>query len=117
MRTFHSGGIAGAQGDITQGLPRVEELFDVRHPKKRAILSEIDGVVELRKDADGNRQICVFAPDGRDVRTYSAGQRQQVVVEQNASVVIGTPLTAGHPDLSEIPPFARARGRCALSRE
>src|SRR6266536_2153715 len=50
MRTFHTGGIAGAQGDITQGLPRVEELFEARVPKDKAELSEIDGVVEIMKD-------------------------------------------------------------------
>jgi DNA-directed RNA polymerase subunit beta' len=50
MRTFHTGGIAGAQGDITQGLPRVEELFEARLPKDKAELSEIDGVVEITKD-------------------------------------------------------------------
>ncbi|MFL5691523.1 MAG: DNA-directed RNA polymerase subunit beta' [Ktedonobacteraceae bacterium] len=50
MRTFHTGGIAGAQGDITQGLPRVEELFEARVPKDKSEISEIDGVVELIKD-------------------------------------------------------------------
>ncbi len=49
MRTFHSGGIAGGQGDITQGLPRVEELFEARVPKDPAIVSEIDGVVQTSK--------------------------------------------------------------------
>ncbi len=50
MRTFHSGGIAGAQGDITQGLPRVEELFEARVPKDKSEISEIDGIVEIVKD-------------------------------------------------------------------
>ncbi|MBV9706201.1 MAG: DNA-directed RNA polymerase subunit beta' [Chloroflexi bacterium] len=50
MRTFHTGGIAGAQGDITQGLPRVEELFEARVPKDKTEISEIDGVVEIIKD-------------------------------------------------------------------
>ncbi len=50
MRTFHTGGIAGAQGDITQGLPRVEELFEARIPKEKAEISEIDGKVEIVKD-------------------------------------------------------------------
>jgi DNA-directed RNA polymerase subunit beta' len=49
MRTFHSGGNAGGQGDITQGLPRVEELFEARVPKEPAIISEIDGVVQISK--------------------------------------------------------------------
>ncbi len=54
MRTFHSGGIAGAQGDITQGLPRIEELFEARVPKEKAEISEIDGVVEIVKDENTN---------------------------------------------------------------
>ncbi len=54
MRTFHTGGIAGAQGDITQGLPRVEELFEARVPKDKTEISEIDGKVELVKDENTN---------------------------------------------------------------
>ncbi len=54
MRTFHSGGIAGAQGDITQGLPRVEELFEARVPKEKAEIAEIDGVVEIIKDENSS---------------------------------------------------------------
>ena len=54
MRTFHSGGIAGAQGDITQGLPRVEELFEARVPKEKAEIAEIDGVVEIVKDENSS---------------------------------------------------------------
>jgi len=56
MRTFHTGGIAGAQGDITQGLPRVEELFEARVPKDKAEISEIDGVVELIKEENSTLQ-------------------------------------------------------------
>ena len=59
MRTFHTGGIAGAQDDITQGLPRVEELFESRVPKDKAIVSEIDGVVELHAEESGARKIRV----------------------------------------------------------
>jgi len=62
MRTFHTGGIAGAQGDITQGLPRVEELFEARVPKDKAEISEIDGVVEIIKDeATGARTVRVVS--------------------------------------------------------
>ncbi|HZO76047.1 MAG TPA: DNA-directed RNA polymerase subunit beta' [Ktedonobacteraceae bacterium] len=62
MRTFHTGGIAGAQGDITQGLPRVEELFEARVPKDKAEISEIDGVVEIVKDeASGARTVRVVS--------------------------------------------------------
>src|SRR5205809_3002083 len=62
MRTFHTGGIAGAQGDITQGLPRVEELFEARVPKEKAEISEIDGVVEIVKDENtGVRTVRVIS--------------------------------------------------------
>jgi DNA-directed RNA polymerase subunit beta' len=62
MRTFHTGGIAGAQGDITQGLPRVEELFEARVPKDKAEISEIDGIVEIIKDeATGQRTVRVVS--------------------------------------------------------
>ncbi len=60
MRTFHTGGIAGAQEDITQGLPRVEELFEARTPKEKAIVSEIDGIVEIEMEETGVRKIRVI---------------------------------------------------------
>jgi DNA-directed RNA polymerase subunit beta' len=63
MRTFHSGGIAGAADDITQGLPRVEELFESRVPKDKAIVSEIDGVVEIHLAENGARKVKVVSVD------------------------------------------------------
>ena len=60
MRTFHTGGIAGAQEDITQGLPRVEERFEARAPKDKAVVSEIDGVVEVETEETGARKIRVI---------------------------------------------------------
>jgi len=69
MRTFHTGGVAG--GDITQGLPRVEELFEARKPKKMATLAEIAGKVRFEESAKGSLlNIHVVADDG-DTRTYS----------------------------------------------
>jgi DNA-directed RNA polymerase subunit beta' len=63
MRTFHTGGIAGAQEDITQGLPRVEELFEARVPKDKAIITEIDGAVSIFVEESGARKIRVTAVD------------------------------------------------------
>ncbi len=63
MRTFHTGGIAGAQEDITQGLPRVEELFESRMPKEKAIISELEGEVRIEKDDNGTQHIHVIARD------------------------------------------------------
>lgn len=59
MRTFHTGGIAGAQGDITQGLPRVEELFESRTPKDKAIISELEGEIEIFQDDNNVRKMKV----------------------------------------------------------
>ncbi len=63
MRTFHSGGIAGATDDITQGLPRVEELFESRVPKDKALVSEIDGIVEILIADNGSRKVRVVSVD------------------------------------------------------
>ena len=67
MRTFHTGGVAG--GDITQGLPRVEELFEARRPKGMCIISEIDGVVELRNNKK-KEEIVVLNPETGDSKVY-----------------------------------------------
>ncbi len=69
LRTFHTGGVAG--GDITQGLPRVEELFEVRTPKHQAVLSEVDGKVEI-EDADGK---IVTSATGRKIFEGRRGQK------------------------------------------
>jgi DNA-directed RNA polymerase subunit beta' len=70
MRTFHTGGVAGGS-DITQGLPRVEELFEVRNPKRKAVLSEVAGVIEI-EDADGK---VITSPTGRKVFEGRRGQK------------------------------------------
>jgi len=70
MRTFHLGGVAGG-GDITQGLPRVEELFEARNPKRKSVLSEVDGTVEI-EDADGK---IITSPTGRKVFEGRKGQK------------------------------------------
>ena len=67
MRTFHTGGVAG--GDITQGLPRVEELFEARKPKGLAIITEIAGMATI-KDTKKKREIIVTNPEDGDSKTY-----------------------------------------------
>ncbi|MCB9799069.1 DNA-directed RNA polymerase subunit beta' [Candidatus Nomurabacteria bacterium] len=69
MRTFHLGGVAG--GDITQGLPRVEELFEARKPKRKAVLTEVAGTVEI-EDADGK---VITSPTGRKIFEGRRGQK------------------------------------------
>ncbi|OGH58633.1 MAG: DNA-directed RNA polymerase subunit beta' [Candidatus Magasanikbacteria bacterium RIFCSPHIGHO2_01_FULL_33_34] len=70
MRTFHLGGVAGG-GDITQGLPRVEELFEARNPKRKAVLAEHDGKIEV-EDADGK---VITSPTGRKIFEGRRGQK------------------------------------------
>jgi len=94
MRTFHTGGIAG--DDITQGLPRVEELFEARKPKKMAILSEIDGKVEVeetRKNAI--IAITVTHSEGGDTRIYQTPYSAGIKVRTGDIVTAGDKLTDG----------------------
>ena len=74
MRTFHTGGVAG--GDITQGLPRVEELFEARKPKGLAIITEFGGVVTI-KDTKKKREIIVTDPGDRQLQDLSDPVRFQ----------------------------------------
>ncbi|MBE6965665.1 MAG: DNA-directed RNA polymerase subunit beta' [Ruminococcaceae bacterium] len=94
MRTFHTGGVAG--DDITQGLPRVVELFEGRKPKKMAILSEIDGIVsfdEIKKNAP--RAINVTSPITGEVRSYPLPFGAIVKVSEGDGVTVGAELTEG----------------------
>ncbi len=93
MRTFHSGGVAG--DDITQGLPRVEELFEARRPKKMATIAEITGVVHIddtRRTA--LRNITVTAEDG-EVKTYQVPYSVGLKVVHGKTVNKGEPITDG----------------------
>ena len=93
MRTFHSGGIAG--DDITQGLPRVEELFEARRPKKMAQIAEISGMVSIEEGRNGAmRNITIVAGDG-DTRTYAVPHAMGLKVEHGKPVEKGQPLTDG----------------------
>ena len=93
MRTFHSGGVAG--DDITQGLPRVEELFESRRPKKMAQISEITGVVTIDEShRSAMRNIVVTAEDG-EVKTYSVPYSAGLKVQNGKVVQKGEPITDG----------------------
>ncbi|MBR3837024.1 MAG: DNA-directed RNA polymerase subunit beta' [Clostridia bacterium] len=91
MRTFHTGGIAG--GDITQGLPRVEELFEARSPKKASILADFDGEVRI-DDSKKNRHVIVTGIDGTE-KSYLIPYGLRVIVEDGQAVVRGQALTEG----------------------
>jgi hypothetical protein len=91
MRTFHTGGIAG--GDITQGLPRVEELFEARSPKKASILADFDGEVRI-DDSKKNRHVIVTGVDGTE-KSYLIPYGLRIIVEDGQAVVRGQALTEG----------------------
>ncbi|ADU26623.1 DNA-directed RNA polymerase subunit beta' [Ethanoligenens harbinense] len=93
MRTFHTGGIASAE-DITQGLPRVEELFEARKPKHLAIISEIDGEISLHEDKRG-RSVTVTNAEQGDSRSYSVPYGSRIHVAEGQRVKAGDLLTEG----------------------
>jgi DNA-directed RNA polymerase subunit beta' len=92
MRTFHTGGVAGE--DITQGLPRVEELFEARRPKGQAIIAEAPGVVTRIGEGRGRREIEVVGPDGES-RVYQVPYGSRLKVEVGSQLVPGDELTEG----------------------
>ena len=98
MRTIHSGGVAGV-ADITQGLPRVEELFEARKPKGLAIISEIDGTVKI-SDEKKRKEVIVTAKD--DSRTYVIPFGSKLKVRDGDEVVAGQPLTEGSINPNEL---------------
>jgi len=89
LRTFHTGGVAGGE-DITQGLPRVQELFEARHPKGQAIISDISGVVHLKHEGDV-RSVQVVSSEMLRY-TQSIPKNYKILVEEGATVEIGDPL-------------------------
>ncbi|MFA6308787.1 MAG: DNA-directed RNA polymerase subunit beta' [Clostridia bacterium] len=91
MRTFHTGGVAG--DDITQGLPRVEELFEARKPKGLAIISEIIGNVSI-VESKKKREVVITAEDG-DTRTYLIPYGSRIKVVEGEAVEAGDELTEG----------------------
>jgi DNA-directed RNA polymerase subunit beta' len=92
MRTFHTGGVAAA-ADITQGLPRVEELFEARKPKGLAIISEISGEVTI-KDSKRKREVIVTSKDG-DTRTYTIPYGSRLKVSNGDFIEAGDEITEG----------------------
>ena len=91
MRTFHTGGVAGE--DITQGLPRVEELFEARKPKGLAVISEISGTVRIN-DVKKKREVIVTADDG-DTRTYLIPYGSRIKVSDGDRIEAGDEITEG----------------------
>ena len=97
MRTFHTGGVAG--GDITQGLPRVEELFEARKPKGLAVISEISGTVDI-EDSKKRKEVRVTSEDNSKTYTISFGSKLKV--KQGDYIQAGDPITEGSINPNEI---------------
>lgn len=91
MRTFHTGGVAG--NDITQGLPRVEELFEARKPKGLAVISEVEGTVSL-KGTKKNTEIIVSGNDGEEAK-YNIPYGARIKVKEGDRITAGDELTQG----------------------
>ena len=92
MRTFHSGGVAG--DDITQGLPRVEELFEARKPKHNAIIAENEGVAAIEDTGKGMRTVTI-TPEGGVPREYTVPFGARMAVREGAELKIGDKITEG----------------------
>ncbi|NLM88515.1 MAG: DNA-directed RNA polymerase subunit beta' [Syntrophomonadaceae bacterium] len=92
MRTFHTGGVAG--DDITRGLPRVEELFEVRKPKGQAVVAEVSGYVRFAENK-GRREIEILSQEGEVLGAYPVHYGSRLKVQENDYVEIGDALTEG----------------------
>jgi len=103
MRTFHIGGVAGS--DITQGLPRVEEIFEVRPPKGEALVSEVDGkITSIENDAKGKYVIIKIedAADKKNIKEYQIPANATLKVSEGELIAQGTVLSEGHIDLKKL---------------
>ena len=104
MRTFHTGGVAG--DDITQGLPRVVELFEARTPKGKAAIAEASGRIRI-DEAERTRKLIIVRDDGEADVEYPIGRRVRLLVEDGDHVEVGQQLQAGTPDPQDV---LRVRG-------
>ncbi len=93
MRTFHTGGVA-SEKDITQGLPRVEELFEARRPKREAVLAEISGEIGMRENKKKNSEI-VIKGEGDNIKAYPITYGSRLKVKEGDMVQAGDELTEG----------------------
>ena len=108
MRTFHTGGVAGS--DITQGLPRVEELFEARRPKKTAIITEIAGTVSIQ-DVKKTRNVVVTSAETGESAAYAVPYGMSIIVAEGDYVAKGQALTEGYMSPADI---ARVNGLDAV---
>lgn len=116
MRTFHAGGVASAAGDITAGLPRVEEIFEKRKPKNPAVVSHLDGLIAEIK-VEGSDRIIVVTPEAGEVKGKKLDNEYTVSISRTSLVSVGQEvkkgdiLTDGSADLDELFRYA-GREKC-----
>jgi len=101
MRTFHTGGAATTGGDITQGLPRVQELFEARTPKGMAPIAEVAGRVTI-DETDRARKLVITPDDGSEVIEHALTKRSRLLVEDGESVTVGQQLVFGAVDPKQV---------------
>src|SRR3989344_3161064 len=106
MRTFHSGGTASVGGDITQGLPRVEEVFEKRSPKNPAAVSHSDGAVLDVVETEKERVISVLPDDSKEKSDYAVSKSRMPFVKTGDKVSKGQIITDGSADLDELFKYA-----------
>ncbi len=104
MRTFHTGGVRLTGEDITQGLPRIEQLFEVRRPKKVAYLAGLDGKVSEIREMEGKRKVIINSVDsGQDQKiSYNIPTSQNLLIEEGQDVAKTTRLTEGNVDPQQL---------------
>ncbi len=102
MRTFHTGGAASGGQDITQGLPRVQELFEARTPKGVARMAEADGVISIDDENPNTRVIIIKRDDGKEDVHIDISRRAKLLVEDGDHVTTGTQLSVGRLDPKEV---------------
>ncbi len=107
MRTFHTGGVAGS--DITQGLPRVEELFEARQPKKAAIMTEVRGTAHISTGENANIHVITIHPDAEqpegvapEVKEYTIPYGTKLVITEGQHMEIGEAMTEGNKAPADI---------------
>ena len=111
MRTFHTGGSASA-ADITQGLPRVTELFEARTPKGSSPIAEVDGRITV-EETEKSKKLILTPDSGDEPIAYPVLRRAKLLVEDGASVVSGTQLVEGTLDPKEV---LKVRGQRAVQQ-